>query len=156
MGPPWRTNREAGQSLVELALVLPVLLLILVGAIEVGRMGYAAIEVSNAARAGVAYGAQNVFTAVDLKGMQAAALNDGADIAGWKNGGFTATASKYCLCSNGIPITCASAGTGCVSPSRILIYVQVNTQASVNALFYMEGLPRSYTVRGKAIMRVQQ
>ena len=43
---------EHGQALVEMALVLPLLLLLLFGVIEMGRVGYAYITVSNAAREG--------------------------------------------------------------------------------------------------------
>lgn len=46
-------KEEQGQALVEMALVLPLLLLILFGIIEMGRVGYAYITVSNAARSAV-------------------------------------------------------------------------------------------------------
>ena len=56
-------HEEDGQSLVELALTVPILLLLLLGAAELARVAYAAIEVSNAAEAAVRYGAQNSTTA---------------------------------------------------------------------------------------------
>lgn len=43
---------EHGQALAEMALVLPLFLLLLFGVIEMGRVGYAYITVSNAAREG--------------------------------------------------------------------------------------------------------
>ena len=43
---------EHGQALVEMALVLPLFLLLLFGVIEMGRIGHAYITVSNAAGAG--------------------------------------------------------------------------------------------------------
>jgi len=46
------SKREHGQAIVEMALILPLLLLLLFGVIEMGRIGYAYITVSNAARAG--------------------------------------------------------------------------------------------------------
>lgn len=45
-------KREHGQALVEMALVLPLLLLLLFGVIEMGRVSYAYISISNAAREG--------------------------------------------------------------------------------------------------------
>lgn len=45
-------NEEHGQALVEMALVLPLFCLLLFGVIEMGRVGYAYITVSNAAREG--------------------------------------------------------------------------------------------------------
>jgi Flp pilus assembly protein TadG len=147
---------EQGQSFVELALTLPVLTVILLGAAEFGRLAYAAIEVSNAARSGVAYGAQTLSTAADTTGMQTAATNDGSDISSWASVGLSATAFQTCKCSDGSATTCATALTTCVSPAHVLLYVQVNTQATVDPLFYVYGLPRSYALKGQAIMRVSQ
>jgi Flp pilus assembly protein TadG len=147
---------EQGQSFVELALTLPVLTVILLGAAEFGRLAYAAIEVSNAARAGVAYGSQTLITAADITGMKNAATNDGSDILTWASVGLSATAFQTCKCSNGTAVTCANAGTTCVSPAHVLLYVQVNTQATVDPLFYVYGLPKSYALKGQAIMRVSQ
>jgi len=45
-------TREHGQALVEMALVLPLFFLLLFGVIEMGRVGYAYITVSHAAREG--------------------------------------------------------------------------------------------------------
>src|ERR1700722_2857907 len=70
----------AGQSLVELALVLPILLLLMIGIIEVGRFAYYSILVSNAARAGAQYGAQGLVNAADAAGIQTAAANDGQNL----------------------------------------------------------------------------
>lgn len=50
----WRKcgKEETGQALTEMALVLPLLLLLVFGVTEMGRVGYAYITVNNAARAG--------------------------------------------------------------------------------------------------------
>src|ERR1700733_8939384 len=72
----------AGGALVELALLIPVFVALLLGAAEFARLAYAGIEVSNAARAGVAYGSQSSTTASDITGMQTAATNDGANVTG--------------------------------------------------------------------------
>lgn len=45
-------KEEHGQALVEMALVLPLFFLLLFGVIEMGRIGYAYITVSNVARIG--------------------------------------------------------------------------------------------------------
>jgi Flp pilus assembly protein TadG len=50
---------DDGQSLVELALALPILLLILLGLADFGRAFYYTTIISNAARAGAAYLSQN-------------------------------------------------------------------------------------------------
>src|ERR1700730_16367545 len=72
--------RERGQSLVELPVVVPLLLLLLVGIIEIGRFAFYSILVSNAARAGAQYGAQSLATAGDTTGISTAGTNDATGI----------------------------------------------------------------------------
>lgn len=52
--PPTRT-RECGQSLVELALMLPALLLVVFGTVDFGRALYCYVMVSGAAQTGAEY-----------------------------------------------------------------------------------------------------
>ena len=142
---------DSGSALAEIALVLPLLVLVLLGLIEVGRFGNYTILVGNAARAGVQYGAQNTVTAADVAGMQNSAKSDGQNITG-----LTATASSFCKCSDGTASTCLA--TDCPTSHRI-IYVQVLTSATVPSLTNSSVLPvplRSIAVQGKAVMRVAQ
>ncbi|HMC70120.1 MAG TPA: TadE family protein, partial [Mycobacteriales bacterium] len=106
-------RRDDGSALAEMALVLPMLVLLIIGLIEVGRFGNYAILVGNAARAGVQYGAQNTVTAADVTGMQNRALQDGQSITG-----LTATASSYCECADGSASTCQP--TDCAASHRIM------------------------------------
>jgi len=139
---------EGGQNLLEFAFFVPVVLLVLLGAIEMGRLAYLSILVNNAAHAGVQYGAQNLATASDNIGMQNAALNDGQNISG-----LTAAASYYCSCADGSSSSCQP--TDCAGSHR-LVYVQVNTTGQFHSLFVYPGLPSSHTVNGEAVMRVAQ
>jgi Flp pilus assembly protein TadG len=141
-------NTSQGQSTLELALLLPTLIVMLIGIAEYGRFAYAAIEVSNAAHAGVQYGAQSHITAADNSGMQAAAIADAPDITV-----MTATASHFCICSNGSASTCLN--TDC-SGNRILEYVQVNTTATVPPIFQYPIISKTLTLTGVATMRVEQ
>jgi len=50
-----RVNKFSAQSLVEFALVLPFLLVLIISTIEIGRLFYAKIVVTNAAREGAYY-----------------------------------------------------------------------------------------------------
>ena len=62
----WLRNRRApasssrGQSLVEFALILPVLILIIYGVFDLGRAFYAVITVANASREGARYMTRHV------------------------------------------------------------------------------------------------
>jgi Flp pilus assembly protein TadG len=54
--PNQQTQRKPrGQSLVEMALLLPILLVLVLGALEFGRLFYTKIVITNAAREGVYY-----------------------------------------------------------------------------------------------------
>ena len=145
-------HNDAGQSLVELALVAPVFFLLLLGAAEFGRLAYAGIEVNNAARAGVAYGAQSFATASDVTGIEMAATNDAANVIG-----LTTTPITFCSCADapGGPVDCFSASTTCAG-SHVLNYLKVSTSATVKPLIPYPGLPSSFTLTGQAIMRVGQ
>lgn len=139
---------ESGNALVELALGLTICITLILGAAEFGRLAYAAIEISNAAHAGAEYGSQSRTYAADLANITTAATQNAPDV-----NGVTATASYFCLCSTGGASTCAV--TDC-STSRIVTYVQVNTTGTVDPQIYVPGLPKSYTITGKAVMRVAQ
>lgn len=143
-------GRNRGQSLVELALVLPLLLLMLLGAVEFGQLGLTAITVSNAAHAGTIWAQQHPS---DFAGMQTAAVNDGSAISSWAT--ITATATGVCTCSNGTVITCSTTSS-CASPAYVENYNQIQTQATVEPILTIPGLPRSYTLNGYAIMKVPQ
>ena len=68
-----RKSRDSGQSLLEFVFLLPILLLLAIGIVELGRAAAFTIAVNNAATAGVEYGSQNEAKAQDLVGMQTAA-----------------------------------------------------------------------------------
>jgi Flp pilus assembly protein TadG len=137
-----------GGALVELALVVPIVTTLVLGAAEFARLAYAGIEISNAARAGVAYGSQSSATASDIAGMQSAATNDVPNVVG-----VTATASQFWSCSNA-PATQSSTPPTCTTGNHLLNYVQVRTTGTVNPIIHIPGLPSTFTLRGMAIMRV--
>ena len=152
---------DVGQAFVELALVLPMLILLVVGGAEVGRLAYADIEVSNAARAGVAYAMQGHSTvaASQFTNIENAAKQDAPDIHSLVVDPPILTC--YCETSAGVTTALASCSstdanlTTCASPSSIVIYVEVDTHAGVDTVFHFPGIPNSVTLRGTATMRVE-
>jgi Flp pilus assembly protein TadG len=155
---------QSGQSLIELAFALPVLLLLAVGVIELGRYAYIAVLVGNAARAGAGYGAQSLPQSVDTAGITAAVLNDFRDNAkDSANLSLSSTASSVsCGCDSGGTTTTAgcttlvnpSAGT-CASGHWVVI-VSVTATGTFGALFNYPGIPASITVSRTSKMRVAQ
>jgi Flp pilus assembly protein TadG len=137
---------RAGQAMVELALVVPVLVVLLMGATDLARVFYFSIAVNNAARAGVQYGAQDLSKSADFSGMAQAALNDGSGISG-----LNATASNFCECPGSAPQSCSPLP----SCPGVATYVEVQTSAQFNTLLKYPGLPSAVALSGNATMRVQ-
>ena len=152
-------NWDRGQSLLEFALMAPFLLLLLVGVVEIGRVIYYAVEVTNGATAGVQYGSQDALTAKNIAQMQSRATLDAGVT------GMTATAVNGCTCDpgNGTSCTYPVVGQGsctnefsCPAGEQVVECVQVNTQANIEPLFHFPGLPTTYQASGKAVMRVRR
>ena len=145
-----RIRSQAGSSLVELAIVLPFLSLLALGAIDFGRAYYLSIEVANAARAGVQYGVKN---STDLAGMQNAAYSDGVDVPG-----LVASATSGCECSDGTnSVPSCGAPPACGTGSIYLVnYVQVNTSATYLPIIPWPGGALSIPLTGQAKMRTGQ
>jgi Flp pilus assembly protein TadG len=142
--------RQAGQALLEVALVTPLLLLLAVGIIEIGRYAYYSILVADAARAGAQYGAQNLATAADTAGIRAAAENDGQNLAP-----LNVTVQHECGCT-GSGIGGACPATSCASPNHALVYVKVTVSGKFNSLFKYPGIPSSISCASTELMRVAQ
>lgn len=148
-----RQDLEAGQSLVELALAMPLLIALLFGAVELGTVTFEAIELTNSARAAVQYGAQTPITAADSSGIQAAAEQDAYDLStSGQTSNFAASVSRSCVCSNG---SAASSCTLSSCPSSQLEQVlTVHTSATFRPLIQLPQLPASFTLHGSAVQRV--
>ena len=61
-----REGKEKGQSLTELALVLPVMLLILAGVLDLGRLYYVTVALTDAAGEGAIYAAINPYATDEI------------------------------------------------------------------------------------------
>lgn len=80
--PAPRRRRHEGQSIVELALLTPVLLFILLIAVDFGRAYSASIEVTNAAREGAAFGSRSSENANNPSAVKDAVQADTPSIYG--------------------------------------------------------------------------
>ena len=139
-------RNDSGTSLLEVALILPVLVLLILGIVDIGRYAALNIVVSNAAKAGVQYGAQSLATAYDDNGIQIAALQD----AGMTTSSMQVNPSLVCYCSG------SACGGPCAAPGIETLYLIVNTSGTFTPLFNYPGLSLASTVSGMAEMRVAQ
>lgn len=150
--------RERGQSLLEVALVTPLLLAMLVGGIELGRYAYISILVGSAARAGAAFGSESLVNSVNATGIQTAADND------FQNNGqslssLTVSSSASCGCDSNGTVTsdaCTGGSAGTCSSGHWVVLVSVTASGTFNALFHYPGIPTSISLSRTSTMRVTQ
>ena len=157
-----RRSNERGGVIAEFAIVLPVALLLLLGAVDFGRVWMLATATANAAQAGAQYGAQSVQLSADVTGMRTAAINDltASTIIAASNPGengieitdFVITPERYCECSNGTKITCTNKCGGGTNP---MVFVRVRIDTNFDTLFDYPGIPNQVQISRAAVMRAR-
>ncbi len=144
---------QDGVALVEFAVVAPLLMVLMLGLVEVGRYAYFGIVVANAARVGVQYGAQNGSTALDGSGISAAVRADSAN--GVAN--LQTASTDSCQCWNGSSYTSTSCSpTPKCSNGHPVEFVTVTTDGTARPLFNYPLLPGSITIKATATRRVSE
>lgn len=139
-----------GVAAVEFALVAPLLILLLGGAVSFGDALRVRIAVGNAARAGASWAQLNGF---DANGIAAAARAATAltDV------GVTATASAA-SCTNPASLLLAPAGAAALCPATGTppgTYVSIATTVAYTYIIPLPGLPTTTTISGAAVARVR-
>lgn len=141
-------------------MVTPLLLAMLLGAIEMGRYAYISILVGNAARAGAAFATEHLANAGNLPGIQQAAKND------YQNNGqdptlLTVTSTANCGCDDGsYPIATQSCFPGaggapptCSTGSHWVVAVSVTATGTYHSLFSYPWIPSTIAVSKTSTMR---
>ena len=136
---------QRGNATVELAIVLPVALLVLVGIFDFGFAIFEEMSLRSAARAGGQYA---LINPTDSAGLEQAVRNstyvDGDDV--------EVAYTPYCQCPNGTTVSC-STGT-CGTESLYRLYEVTVTKPYSTVLPY-PGIPESMTLTGTAVFRRQ-
>ena len=154
-----RTQRgpcDEGSAILELAISLPLLLLMLLGMAELARVAYAAIEVSSAAHAAAqfaasshAYASNYTQSGSTYGGGMANAVAANSDLGGTNAISITNVALS-CVCENTAytPSSCSD-NTTCESKNTAMIEtVTVQTQTSFHPLIHYPGGAYTYTLYG--------
>ena len=150
-----RFRSERGSALIELALTLPILVVVLVAAIDFARVFYLGIALTNAARAGAQWGAHSAAQSGNTGMMQTTALNA---FASTDMSGVTAVASRTCECATDAGTFSATSPANSCSATctggHIVVTVKVTTSAPFTRLMPgIPGLPSSLTLTRSASMR---
>lgn len=149
----WRWRDDGGAAAVEFALILPILVLMLAGIADLGRMVYIRSVLESAARAGV----QASFADPSATATIEAAVQTAIAASGITNV-VTPSASQACECSNGTGVDCT---TGTCTPGSVRHYVTVTATTTYTPMINITNLPFGLGVdlttvlTGSSVIRAQ-
>jgi len=135
-----RRRKQRGSAFVEFALASTLLVPLLFGVMDFGRLFYASIEVANAAAAGANYGSRNAGNMTDATGISTAAKNDSPDLPS-----MTVASSKVCQDNSGASVDCSS--------SSAYQYVSVTASYTFQTTFNYPLIPSSVPLNKTVMMR---
>jgi Flp pilus assembly protein TadG len=130
-----RSSRRKGAAAVELAVILPVLILIVLGCVDFGRFAYTYVAVTNAARTGAGYGSSHGYTKAGYPTWQALV----AQAAKSEMGDFDASQ--------------ITVDASAVNDSPTLWRAQVDVSYTFQTLINWPGLPSQVTLTQRVAMR---
>lgn len=131
-------QRRSAQAIVEAALILPVMIVLLVGIVDFGRIFYHQIELANAARDGARVGSSTVATDAEIRAATTAAA---ASIS-------SSPLFSCCTITPASPRTSLSGQTLAVTVSYAMPLITPGASEILRPLLDVNGrLPLSQTVR---------
>jgi hypothetical protein len=138
-------RQDGGNAAVELALILPILIVLLAGLIDFGRAYFTAMELENAARAGAQYGLLNGST--DLAGVENT-VRGATDV---PDEDLTVNTLSFCRCPDGSVQACSGGDCGGFSPGT---YISISASTGFVPIFPFADSSRPATVTASAEVRV--
>ena len=145
----WARLRRStrGIAMIEFALIMPILVLLLTGVLDLGVAGYDLRLVQAAAESGAAYADSNQWNSIAI-----AAIVTGSGGAH----GITATPApmELCACPDGGTLTQATCGGTCPSGNPVGTYALVSAQMQYVTTLPYPGLPAQLMLTAKAYRKL--
>lgn len=146
-----RYRSARGAALVELALAVPMLLVVLIGIADFARVFYHASGLTNAARAGAQYGAQSVV-------WSASATQSAAQAASPTTQPYSVpTPDRTCGCMDdaGANFTTVACSASCPSGRHMAVFVTVTATRTFSSIITLGSFPPSINLVRGVTMRAQ-
>lgn len=143
------SGSERGAAAVELAVVLPFLIVLLAGVVDYGRAYYVANTVANAARAAAEYGARNPAYSADTAAMRVYGEADAAE-----SGKIYFTVTRDCKCP---PSSAYSANVSCgmCGIKGPYVFIKVRASKTLSTLLRYPSLPSTITIARESTFQAQ-
>lgn len=142
---------DRGVSAVEFALVVPVLVLLMLGAFDFAQGFQEKQRLASAAHAGAQYAAQTrELVDIPIADIEQRVRDDAADT----TNALDVAARYYCTCSAGGPeVACTSSCGAPPQPTRR--FVEVDVQYDLDLLFGYPGMQDPFPLQSTTVMRVR-
>lgn len=140
----WRN--DGGASLVEMAILLPLFMLLMAIAVDLGRAYYLVLEIQGAANAAAAYGVQKP---TDTAGMQTVAQDNAPNVPGLTVG----THTYGCECSDGTSYSASCTVTPTCTSNNEVYRVNITVTATYKPLFPWPAIASTMSFSASASMR---
>ena len=163
-------KRQRGGATAELAIAMPFIFLLTLGAVDFGRMWTVSTRVADAAYAAAAYGAQSTTKAKDTDGMRTVALHElGIDESTSTSKGLVAgaastsettasdydvVATRYCECEDQKSVDCDN-GTCSAGSGNRRVYVRVRVGTTFLTVFDYPGIPHEIEITRQTQIRAR-
>jgi len=151
-----RFQADGGATVLEVALIAPLLIFLTIAAVEVGTYMYDAIEIGNGARAAVQYGAQGSTSSLparylDTPGIIAAAMADAGQVTMTRP--TAADVTTYFTCESA-PGTQYVVSPSCAKNDRVDTYLHVIAAGSFTSFLTFPGIPSTITITRTAVQQL--
>lgn len=143
-------KKERGSAMLELALCIPLLTLMLLGAMDFSRAFYQSITLASGARAGAAYGVSSGTAVTDSAGIQTRVLADTADLTG-----VTVASAQSCSCSDEDSTGTSCTTTTCPNGSGVRMFLRVTASKTFTPALSYVGMPGAIPLAQSVIFRIQ-
>jgi Flp pilus assembly protein TadG len=141
-------RKDRGAAVIEMAIVLPIFAILLLGAIDFSRVFFAAIELGNAVTAGAEFGSRTTGNASNTSGISSTVTQDASDLTG-----VSATSVSYCTCpGSSTQVGCSTVCTGYGPPK---MYVSVTGTYTWTSVVSWPAMPDNVPISRTVVMRAR-
>jgi len=137
-----------GSAAIEFAIVAPLLMILIIGAAEVGYSAYQAMQVQNAVEAGALYAVKNGSGASGITN----AVLQATDVTGLA---VVPPPAKFCGCPGNSGIVAEPCTSSCANGYPPGQYIQINATLARRTLIPNSGLPLPTVLSAQSIVRLQ-